>query len=167
MVFDEKKITMEQLINALDADFEGYEEIQHLLERAPKFGNDDDYVDFLLKDVLRYSCDYVKDRRSFGGAHFGTTILTLTANVMFGRNVGALPDGRKAGQPLAEGGISPYQGRNVSGLTATLKSVAKLDQVKLTNGSILNVRVSSDSVATEDKLHKLAMMVRTLSLIHI
>lgn len=54
-----------------------------------------------------------------------------------------------------------YQGRNVSGLTATLKSVAKLDQVKLTNGSILNVRVSSDSVATEDKLHKLAMMVRT------
>ena len=161
VVFDEKKITMEQLINALDADFEGYEEIQHLLERAPKFGNDDDYVDFLLKDVLRYSCDYVKDRRSFGGAHFGTTILTLTANVMFGRNVGALPDGRKAGQPLAEGGISPYQGRNVSGLTATLKSVAKLDQVKLTNGSILNVRVSSDSVATEDKLHKLAMMVRT------
>lgn len=161
VVFDEKKLTMGQLIDALDRNFEGCEHVLHLLERAPKFGNDNDYVDNLLKDMLCYSCDYVKHRESFGGAHFGTTVLTMTANVMFGRNVGALPDGRKAGQPLAEGGISPYQGRNVSGLTATLSSVAKLDQIKLTNGSILNVRISADSVATEEKLRKLAVMIRT------
>ena len=161
VVFDDKSVSMERLIDALDHDYEGYEDVLHLVSKAPKFGNDDDYVDLILKEAINFSCDYVKDRQSFGGAHFGTTILTLTANVMFGRNVGALPDGRRAGQPLAEGGISPYQGRNVAGTVATLNSVAKLDQTKLTNGSILNLRISADSVSTEDKLRKLAVIVRT------
>ncbi|MGN1413878.1 MAG: glycyl radical protein [Anaerovoracaceae bacterium] len=160
-VFDDKRLTMDRLIDALDHNYEGYEDVLHLVSQAPKFGNDDDYVDLILKDVVRFSCDYVKDRESFGGAHFGTTILTMTANVMFGRNVGALPDGRLAGQPLAEGGVSPYQGRNVSGTVATLNSVAKLDQTKLTNGSILNLRISAGSVATQEKLKKLATIVRT------
>ena len=161
VVFDNRSISMERLIDALDHNYEGYEDVLKLVEKAPKFGNDDDYVDLILKDAIRYSCDYVNGRTSFGGAHFGTTILTMTANVMFGRNVGALPDGRKAGLPLAEGGVSPYQGRNVRGTIATLNSVAKLDQTRLTNGSILNLRISSDSVQTAEKLRKLAAILRT------
>jgi len=161
VVFDDQKISMERLIDALDHNYEGYEDVLHLVSKAPKFGNDDDYVDLILRDAVRYSCDYVKGRTSFGGAHFGTTILTMTANIMFGRNVGALPDGRLAGQPLAEGGVSPYQGRNVSGTSATLNSVAKLDQERLTNGSILNLRISAGSVSNSEKLKKLCSIVRT------
>ena len=75
--------------------------------------------------------------------------------------VGALPDGRKAGEPLSEGGISPYQGRNVSGPTATMRSVAKLDHLKLTHGSVLNMRFNPDALKDESKMRKFASLIRT------
>jgi formate C-acetyltransferase len=78
-----------------------------------------------------------------------------------GYMVGALPDGRKAGEPLSEGGISPYQGRNVSGPTATMRSVAKLDLVKVTNGSVLNMRFNPDVLKDESKMRKFASLIRT------
>lgn len=161
VVFEDKKITMAELIDALDANYEGYEEVRYLLQKAPKFGNDDDYVDFLLRDVLARSCDYSKGKTIYKDRKCSTACLGMTANLGFGALLGATPDGRKAGEPLSEGGISPHQGRNVNGLTATLNSVAKLDQVKLSNGSILNVRVTPGAVKTPEGLRNFTRMVRT------
>ena len=97
---------MEELIDALNHNFEGYEGLLHQLEKAPKFGNDDDYVDLIAKRILSDAGDYVAQFRTHYGAKFVTACFAMTTNVMFGRLVGALPDGRKAGQPLSEGGIS-------------------------------------------------------------
>jgi choline trimethylamine-lyase len=161
VVFDDRKITMETLIKALDNNFEGFEEVRHLLQKAPKFGNDDDHVDLILKEVLARSCDYSRQFKTYKDRKCTTSSLTMTANIPFGAGMGATPDGRKAGEPLAEGGISPHQGRNISGATATLNSVAKLDQVKLTNGSILNMRISPGTVKDNNALRKFTAMIRT------
>ena len=161
VVFEDKKITMSQLIDALDNNFEGAEDIRYMLSKAPKFGNDDDYVDDLVREVVYRASSYVEKHKTFRGRKSRTAAVAMTANIPLGSMVGALPDGRKAGEPLSEGGISPYQGRNVSGVTATLRSIAKLDQVKLTNGSILNVRISSDAFKDADKIKVFAEMVKT------
>lgn len=161
VVFDDKKVTMERLIDALDANFEGYEDVLYLLQKTPKFGNDDDYVDFILRDVLARSCDYSKGKSLYKGRKCSTACLGMTANIPFGGLLGATPDGRKAGEPLSEGGISPYQGRNTSGATSSLNSVAKLDQVKLSNGSIYNMRVTPGSVKDEKGLLNFTRMIRS------
>lgn len=161
VIFEEKKYTMAELIDALDHNFEGYEGLLRQLERAPKFGNDEDYVDLIAKRILSDAGDYVAQFRTHYGAKFATACFAMTTNVMFGRMVGALPDGRKAGEPLSEGGISPYQGRNVSGAPATMKSVAKLDQVKLALGSILNMRIDPEAVKDEEKMDRMVSLLRT------
>ncbi len=161
VVFEDRKITMAQLIDALDADFEEHDEAFHLLSRAPKFGNDDDYVDSIVNDVLMYGCRVVTGYQGACGTKFNVAAAAVTANVALGFPVGALPDGRKAGQPLSEGGISPYQGRNVSGPTATLRSVAKLDHVHLTNGSVLNMRFSPEALKDEAGVRRFVSILRT------
>lgn len=161
VIFEEKKATMSELIDALDNNFEGYEVLLHQLEKAPKFGNDDDYVDLIARRILSDMGDYVAQFNTHYGAKFATACFAMTTNVMFGRIVGALPDGRKAGLPLSEGGISPYQGRNTSGATATMRSVAKLDQVKLALGSILNMRIDQEAVKNDEKMNLMTAVLRT------
>lgn len=161
VVFEDKKITMERLIGALDRNFEGEDEVAYLLKQAPKYGNDDDYADLILRDVLAHACDFLRQHESFAGIKSTGAAITMTGNIPLGYAVGALPDGRKAGTPLAEGGISPHQGRNINGPTATLNSVAKLDHVKLSNGSILNMRLSPGAVKDKDKMYKFSSLIRT------
>lgn len=161
VIFEEKKYSMEELIDALNHNLEGYEGLLHQLEKAPKFGNDDDYVDLIAKRILSDAGDYVAQFRTHYGAKFATACFAMTTNVMFGRLVGALPDGRKAGQPLSEGGISPYQRRNTSGAPATMRSVAKLDQVKLALGSILNMRIDPEAVKNDEKMDRMVALLRT------
>jgi pyruvate formate-lyase/glycerol dehydratase family glycyl radical enzyme len=160
-VFEDKKITMSRLIDVLDKNFEGEEEALHILESVPKFGNDNDYVDTIVNDVLMHASDEVKKYPSFAGAKSNTAAVVVTANVPLGRVVGALPDGRKAGEPMAEGGIGPHQGRNMSGPTATMRSALKINQVKLTSGSVLNMRFNPDVLKDESKIKKFALLVRT------
>lgn len=160
-VFDDKTLTMERLIDALDSNFEQDDEARFLLSKAPKFGNDDPYVDLLLKEVMSDHTDYIRQHTSFAGCKSRTGSVTMTANVPFGFALGATPDGRKAGEPISEGGISPHQGRNVSGPTATMSSVARVDQVKLSHGTILNMRLAADTVNGPDKLRKFAHMMKT------
>jgi formate C-acetyltransferase len=161
VVFEDKKITMPQLIDALDKNFEGKEEILYLLKNAPKFGNDDDYADSVVAEVLAQAADEAAKYKSVARAKSNLGAGTVTANLPLGEIVGALPDGRKAGEPLAEGGISPYQGRNVNGPTATMKSVSKLDCHKLTGGSVLNMRFNPDVLKDESKIRKFAALIRT------
>jgi formate C-acetyltransferase len=160
-VFEDKKITMDRLIDALDKNFEGEEEILRILKSAPKFGNDDDYVDSIVNEVLIHICNEVARYRGFAGSIFNVTAYVAAGNIQMGSLVGALPDGRRAGEPLAEGGVSPYQGRNVSGPTATMRSVTKLDLVRLTGGSALNMRFNPDALKDESKMRKFASLIRT------
>lgn len=158
-VFEEGKVTLGQICDALAANFEGYEDLQKLLIRAPKFGNNDPYVDSLVNQVLSYVSDVVAETPGFQGAQSTCAAAAVTANIGLGMVLGATPDGRKAGEPISEGGISPAQGRNSSGTTATMLSVAGLDHAKLRHGEVLNMRVNPEAVQGEEKLKKFRALI--------
>lgn len=160
VVFQDRQATMGQLLQALEANFEGYDQLLRQLKAAPKFGNDLDQVDLIARRVLRRSSEYVCQQHTWNGRRCAIGCIGMTVNIPYGEILGAMPDGRLAGEPLSEGGISPYPGRNVSGITAVLNSVAKIDHDWLENGSILNVRIAAGACSTPDKIAKLAMLVK-------
>ena len=160
VVFEDQEATMEELLRALSANFKGYEELRRKLESAPKFGNDLDEVDQIARRILRRSSEFVCGKHTWNGRKCAIGCIGMTVNIPYGEILGAMPDGRLAGEPLSEGGISPYPGRNVSGITAVLNSVVKIDHDWLENGSILNVRIAAGACGTPDKLAKLAMLVK-------
>ena len=159
-VFEDKKITMDRLITALDKDFEGEEQVLHILSGAPKYGNDDDYVDSIVNEALLCCRDAIVGHTGACGIKFNMSMSSVTANVPLGWAVGALPDTRRAGQALVEG-ESPCAGRNRNGPTATFRSVAKLDHPRFTNGSVLNMKFSPAALKDETSLRKFASMTRT------
>jgi formate C-acetyltransferase len=153
LVFDQKRVTMDQLLAALDADFEGQEELrQMLLNKAPKYGNDDDRADGFARLAAEIYCRAVEKHRSFRGGWYSPGLYSVTTHVAFGLMVGATPDGRHAGQPLSQG-ISPAHGRDRCGPTAALKSAAKLDHTLVSNGltliQMLSLGASARQHATE------------------
>ncbi|MBR1781143.1 MAG: hypothetical protein IJ751_07080 [Oscillospiraceae bacterium] len=160
-VFEKKAITLAQLQRALEANFEGYEDIRALLLRAPKFGNDDPYVDAIVNDVLCFVSDVVAETPGFHAAVSTVAAAAVTANIGLGMVCGATPDGRRAGEPISEGGISPAQGSNSSGATSTMMSVARLDHSRLRHGEVLNLRMNPSAVSTAEKLRKFERMIRT------
>ncbi len=127
-VFDQRTVPMEELLLALRSDFVGYESLrQTLLHRTPKYGNDDDYADEVMRAVFEAYFRAVDGRPNTKGGRYHINLLPTTVHVYFGSVIGALPDGRKAGMPLSEG-ISPVQGADRRGPTAVLKSAAKCVQ---------------------------------------
>jgi len=161
LVFDDKVITMEKLIDVLDKNFEGEDEILQMLCNAPKFGNDDDYVDKIVDDVAALCAGELSKHRDCEGAPLGLSAATGTSHLGMGMVIGALPEGRKAHEPLAEGGISPHQGRNIKGSIATLKSVSKLNHNNIVAGSVLNMRFSPAALKGGDKLKKFVALLRS------
>lgn len=154
-VFDEKRYSFKQLIEVLGCDFEteNGEEIRlRLINDEEKYGNDLDSVDNLSSDILRLYCKEVEKYENPRGGIFIPGSYTVSAHIPLGEVVGATPDGRKAGEQLADGGLSPMFGRDKLGPTAVLKSVSKLDNVLLTNGSLLNVKLSPGPLQTEQGL---------------
>lgn len=160
-VFEDGTLTMEEVIDALDNNFEGFEKVKKLLERAPKFGNNDPYVDRIVDKVLAECSRLAAHKKGFAGADSGVAAASITANIGLGAIVGALPDGRTSGQPISEGGISPYQGRNKNGATATMMSVARLDHTNFTNGSVLNMRFDSNLLKEERDYELFGKLIRT------
>jgi pyruvate formate-lyase/glycerol dehydratase family glycyl radical enzyme len=159
-VFDSKEITFEELLNALKADFAGHENLhQRLLNRTPKYGNDDDYADEIMKAVFRAYFSAIDGRPNTKGGCYRINLLPTTVHVYFGKAVGATPDGRKAGEPLSEG-VSPVQGADRKGPTAVMKSVSKIDHVK-TGGTLLNQKFSPNLLADDEGLDRLAHLIRT------
>ena len=163
VVFDDKKITMAQLIDALDNNFEGADDILFLLKKAPKFGNDIDYVDRIMDDVVCNLADELEKIKGYAGRKYLTACATIGYNQAFGFGLGATPDGRKAHEALGEGGISPYQGRNTSGATATTRSVAKLNLVRSAGGNVLNMKFDPSSVDTPAKMMNFVNFLRTFA----
>ena len=161
LVYEEKRFTMGELLAALDADFNGYDTMLSALLSVPKFGNDIDYVDDLVNDVLEYASSVLDKCDGIAGTKHTLAAMAGTGNFVMGSKVGALPDGRLAGKPLSEGGISPSQGKNTSGSTASMRSVAKLNHTIVSGGSVFNMRFNPSTVDTDEKMRKFAMMLRT------
>jgi pyruvate formate-lyase/glycerol dehydratase family glycyl radical enzyme len=154
LVFEERKINSSDLQAALDADFVGYETLRTMLqEKAPKFGNDDDYVDSIVKRVVESFADEAEKYTNCRGGRFRPGLTAVTAHVGMGREVGATPDGRRAETTLA-GGISPYSGTDKHGPTASAKSIAKVDFVRFGKGMIFNQTFSPFVIETTDGLSK-------------
>lgn len=169
LVFEEEVITKEELWESIINNFEnenGAKIQQLLLNRVPKFGNDDDYVDLLLHDAYMEFIDELSNykntrygRGPIGGKYYAGTS-SISANVPQGSSVGAMPDGREARSPLAEG-ASPSHGSDVNGPTAVFKSMSKLPNDKITGGVLLNQKVSPTSLESDKGSEKLISMIRT------
>lgn len=150
LVYDQKVIDPQDLLKALQNDFEGDEIIQTmLLRKVPKYGNDVAWVDELGAKWAGYFRNKLKQYTNYRGGPFHTGMYTVSAHVPMGENVGASPDGRKARTPLADGGMSPVYGRDLQGPTAVLKSVAKMSDSYTTNGGLLNMKFLPEFFATE------------------
>ena len=169
LVFEEKKITQEELWEALLDNFssEKSKRIQKMLiQEAPKYGNDDDYADQLIVKAYDSYIDEMKkypntrhNRGPIGGIRYAGTS-SISANVGQGYGTMATPDGRKAKTPLAEGS-SPAHAMDTHGPTAVFKSVSKLPTIEITGGSLLNQKVTPSMLASEENKQKLEMMIRT------
>jgi len=159
--FEEKMISLPKLKEAMDKDYEGAEDLrQMLLNRGPKYGNDDDYADEIaVKATDIYCAEVVKYSNPRGGV-FQPGLYPVSANVPLGAIVAATPDGRKCGKPLADG-VSPQGGFDKSGPTATVCSVAKLDHVMASNGTLLNQKFQPESLAGDKGLERLIAVTDT------
>ncbi|MCF6242936.1 MAG: formate C-acetyltransferase/glycerol dehydratase family glycyl radical enzyme, partial [Bacteroidales bacterium] len=159
-IFDKKTLSISELKKALDADFEGYEDLRHeLVYNTPKYGNDDDYADKYLSVIFDIFYDSINGRPTARGGKFRINLLPTTSHVYFGSVIGALPDGRKAGVPLSEG-ISPVQGADKNGPTAVLKSAAKIDHIR-TGGTLLNQRFAPEFFEDDTAIYKLSSLIRS------
>jgi formate C-acetyltransferase len=159
-VFDEKQITIRELLKALRADFKGHENLrQTLLNKTPKYGNDDEHADDIMKAVFEVYYNAVDGRPNTKGGKYRINLLPTTVHIYFGRVTGATPDGRKAWEPVSEG-VSPVQGADRKGPTAVIKSVSKIDHAR-TGGTLLNQKFAPELLADEDGLDKLAHLIRT------
>ena len=159
-VFDEKTLTMEQLLRSLKDNFQGHERIRQMLwNKTPKYGNDEDYADTLLKASFDALHRAISGRKNTKGGFYAVNYLSTTCHIYFGSKVGATPDGRKAWEPVSEG-VSPVQGADRHGPTAVIKSVAKMDQV-LAGGTLLNQKFSPSLLEGEEGIDNLAHLVRS------
>jgi len=159
LVFDDKKITMDQLCDALDRDFEGWEDLQQSLLKAPKFGNDDDYADGQVAWVLHQWVTEFNKIRNLRGGYGCPGGSPMWAHVPEGRGVGALPSGRAAGTALADA-ASPCPGADRMGPTAVIKSMGKIDNAEILGGVVLNLRLGPEAFQQGD-VGRLVDLIRT------
>ncbi|MGF7019045.1 pyruvate formate-lyase/glycerol dehydratase family glycyl radical enzyme [Lachnospiraceae bacterium PF1-21] len=159
-VFDEKKFSMEELVAAMKDNFEGHERILNLVRnKSPKYGNDDDYADDIMKSVFKMYHDTVTGRPNMTGGFYRINMLPTTCHVYFGEVMMASPNGRLAHTPVSEG-ISPEKGADTFGPTAVVKSASKMDHLQ-TGGTLLNQKFTPSVVAGEEGLTQMANLVRT------
>lgn len=159
MVFDQQRLGFDELLAILNANFatpEGEKVRARLINRFEKYGNDIDEVDNISADLLRFYCKEVEKYRNPRGGQFTPGSYTVSAHIPLGAVVGATPDGRFSGEQLADGGLSPMVGQDHQGPTAVLKSVSKLDNYLLSNGTLLNVKFMPSTLEGESGLNKLA-----------
>ena len=159
-VYEQQNLAMADLLTALHANFAGYERTRLLLlNRTPRYGNDDDFADSIMRDVFEVYFAAVDGRSNTKGGTYRINLLPTTVHVYFGSVMGAMPDGRFAGKPLSEG-ISPVQGADRHGPTAVINSAAKMDHTR-TGGTLLNQKFTPQLLQDADGLDKLVQLVRT------
>lgn len=161
LVYEEKKITMEELIEALKNDFEGYDDLRYMLiHDAPKYGNDDPYVDEIAKDCVEYSGEVANSYVSIFGSRYMNGLVPVMANVPHGKVIWALPSGRKAKTPLADG-MSPYPGYDKNDYTSVMKSVCKVNHADCRAGTLLNLKLTPQLLKDKGGKEKLVALLRS------
>jgi formate C-acetyltransferase len=158
-VFETGACALPELLNALRDDFAGYERLNLLLRnRSPRYGNDDDRADSIMRDCFEAFYHAVEGRPNTRGGVYHIDMLPTTCHVYFGSVLGATPDGRRAGTPVSEG-ISPVQGADRCGPTAVLLSAAKMDHLR-TGGTLLNQKFSPAALKNDEGIERLAQLIR-------
>lgn len=166
LVFEQQRLSFNELLAVLKANFatpDGEKIRARLINRFEKYGNDIDDVDNISAELLRHYCKEVEKYRNPRGGQFTPGSYTVSAHVPLGAVVGATPDGRFAGEQLADGGLSPMLGQDMQGPTAVLKSVSKLDNYLLSNGTLLNVKFTPATLEGDAGLQKLADFLRAFT----
>ncbi len=159
-VFDNQNFTMEELIEAMEHDFEGYDAIYRMVhDKTPKYGNDDDYADGIMQEVFELYRSEITGRPNMKGGKYGVDMLPTTCHVYFGDVILATPNGRKAHKPVSEG-ISPEKSADRNGPTAVIKSCSKMDHLA-TAGTLLNQKFTPNVVAGEKGLDNMASLIRS------
>ncbi|MBU2510464.1 glycyl radical protein [bacterium] len=159
-LYEENKVTAEELLNALQVDFKGFENLQTLFRfETPKYGNDLDEADQVMQKVFEIFYDAVNNRPTTKGGRYRINLLPTTSHIYFGNMIGAMPDGRNAGKPLSEG-ISPVQGADTNGPGAVVKSAGKIDHIR-TGGTLLNQKFTPQLMENQEGIDKVASLVRS------
>lgn len=158
MVFENKEMTFSELVDALEKNYSGeYSKLQnHVIQDFEKFGNDDEELDSIAAKLFRHYAKELEKYENVRGGKFIPGAYTVSAHIPLGEAVGATPDGRKAQEQLADGGLSPMVGRDHLGPTAVLKSVSKLDNYLTVNGSLLNLKFQPNTLKGQQGLNKFA-----------
>ncbi|WP_432403281.1 glycyl radical protein [Wukongibacter sp. M2B1] len=159
LVFEEKKVTLEELNKALDSNWEGYEELRKLALNCPKYGNDIDYVDSFAVEATDFYNRETKKYKDFFGSPFNSAFMGISNYVPTGSVIGATPDGRLAKSPLTEG-VSPHAGTDLTSPTAAMRSAAKINHDVHSGGTLLNIKLSPDLLKSDRDLRNLASIIR-------
>jgi formate C-acetyltransferase len=159
-VFEDKVLTMEQLLKALKTNFKNEEALRlRLFNKTPFFGNDDDYADAIMQRVYASLFEAIDGKPNTKGSRYHLNMLSTTCHVYFGKVLGASANGRFAGIPISDG-TSPSHGADRYGPTAVIKSLGKMDQSK-SGGTLLNQRFLPSVLEDEDGIEKLAHLIRS------
>jgi formate C-acetyltransferase len=159
-VFEDGSLSMDALLAAQAADYDGAEGLRlKLVNKTPRYGNDDDSADDIMKRVFDALHAAIDGRPNTKGGEYHVDMLPTTCHIYFGSVLGASPDGRRAWTPVSEG-ISPVQGADRNGPTAVIKSAAKMDQLR-TGGTLLNMKFMPGVLEGREGIDKLAQLVRT------
>lgn len=161
LVFEDKVCDMATLAKALQADWVGYEDLREQAKAAPKYGNDDDYVDSIAQKLANHFYHEIHQYKDIFGSPFLTAFMGISNYIPMGRVLGATPDGRKGGEPSSEG-VSPFVGTDTSTPLAAMRSTAKLNQEVHSGGTLLNLRLNPELVATKRGQANLGAMIQTL-----
>ena len=162
LVFDEKKISLPELKAAMDADWQGEPNaaIRKMCLEVPKYGNGEPFVDTIAKDLYQFWADTALTFTTAWGGTVKPTGISITAHAPGGAMTCATPDGRCAGETLADGTVSPAQGKDTAGPTAVLRSAMAIDQVPF-QATLLNMKFDPSALKSEEDLRKLSMLIRT------
>ncbi|MDP8208032.1 MAG: glycyl radical protein [Candidatus Electryonea clarkiae] len=159
-VFVRKTLGLDELISMMKENYDNNEEFrQILMDETPRYGNDNDKADSIMRRIFEAFFEAVDGRPNTKGGNFRINLLPTTSHVYFGSVLGAMPDGRKRGEPLSEG-ISPVQGADRHGPTAVIKSAAKIDHIR-TGGTLLNQKFSPQIMESEEGITKVGQLVRS------
>ncbi len=162
LVFEEKEIDAQSLLDALRSDWSEAEVLRQIvINKVPKYGNDVDWVDVLGNQWVEFFADELARYTNARGGIYHTGLYTVSAHIPMGQNVAASPDGRRAQDPLADGGMSAMYGRDIAGPTALLKSVARINSLRGSNGTLLNMKFLPEFFTTEEGIKKFSQLLRT------
>ena len=167
LIFDEKSLSAAELLDNLRNDYENEVTRQIVLNKVPKYGNDIEWVDMLGQKWIEYFANELTKYTNARGGIYHAGMYTVSAHIPMGHNVGASCDGRHAQDPLADGGLSAVYGRDVSGPTALLKSVSRIDSALGTNGTLLNMKFLPTTFTNEESLSKFTSLLKNIIMLKI